>query len=130
LVVEGEKTAVAAETRFIGWVAVTSGSAESAGSADWTSLKGRNVVIWPDADVAGFRYALKVFIALTGIAASIRIVPPSVELMEWVKPGRKASGGWDLADSPPSGVDLQSLLTSAVPFGEWIENIGGPNEMA
>ena len=52
LVVEGEKTADAAQGLFPDLVVITSpGGCKAAGKADWTHLKGRAVVIW-----AGCRY--------------------------------------------------------------------------
>ncbi len=54
-VVEGEKAADSLTER--GAVAVTSGSADSAATADWSSLRGREVILWPDNDDAGKDYA-------------------------------------------------------------------------
>jgi putative DNA primase/helicase len=58
LVVEGEKTADAAASLLPDFVVVTSpNGAKSAGKADTTPLRGRDVIIWPDADAAGLEYA-------------------------------------------------------------------------
>ena len=54
-IVEGEKCADLL-SKF-GLIATTSGSSSSAGSADWSPLANRKVVIWPDNDKAGLRYA-------------------------------------------------------------------------
>jgi hypothetical protein len=57
LVVEGERTAVAAGKRFPEYVVVTSsGGAMAARKTDWTPLAGRHVVVWPDADEPGAQY--------------------------------------------------------------------------
>jgi hypothetical protein len=54
LVLEGEKCADAAGGILSKYVCVTSpGGSNSATAADWSSVKGRDVVIWPDADDAG-----------------------------------------------------------------------------
>jgi uncharacterized protein (DUF927 family) len=105
LVVEGEKSADAAADRFPNHVAVTSpGGSNSAGSADWRPLTGRHVTIWPDADEAGTRYAQEVAALLKKLgAASIRVVDLPDDLPH----------GWDLADPPPSEVDLDHLLSEA-----------------
>ena len=69
-VVEGEKAADAA--RSIGLVCTTSPhGAESAGKADWSPLVGRDVVILPDHDDAGRKYAG----AVAGILG--RLDPPA-----------------------------------------------------
>ena len=118
LVVEGEKTACAAERLFPDWVAVTSGSSDSAKFSDWRALAGRHVTIWPDADDSGAGYALKVAGFLEGSATSVRLValPPAIK--EWVKPGKDKPGGWDLADMPPANVDLAAVLQAAKLVGE------------
>ena len=79
LVVEGEKTADAARAFFPEMVATTSPfGAKSASKADWWPLAGRDVVIWPDNDDAGFAYAAAVarFARAAG-AASVKIVEVS-----------------------------------------------------
>lgn len=113
IVVEGEKTADAAQLIFPGWVSTTSGSADSCRAADWSHLVGRDVVIWPDADVAGMRYALKVAMELEGLASTVRIVGFPTQIVAWIKPGASTPGGWDLADEPPEGVDLDEILNAA-----------------
>ena len=72
-VVEGEKAADAG--RSIGLACITSGSASSAGSADWRPLAGRRVVILPDNDKTGERYAEAVAEQLLHLspAAEVRV---------------------------------------------------------
>jgi putative DNA primase/helicase len=57
-----------------GVLAVTSGGSDSAEAADWQPLSGRNVVIWPDHDEAGFRYADRVDEILHGLGCDVRII--------------------------------------------------------
>jgi putative DNA primase/helicase len=73
-VTEGEKAAEAA--RAVGLVATTSPQgAKSAGKADWSSVARRDVVILPDHDDAGERYADAVAgLATAAGAKSVRIV--------------------------------------------------------
>jgi hypothetical protein len=53
-----EKAADAATRLLPGFVVVASpNGAKSAAKADWTPLRGRDVIIWPDADAAGLEYA-------------------------------------------------------------------------
>lgn len=54
-VVEGEACADALAR--LGITATTSGSSSSADTADWSSLRGRSVRLWPDNDAAGAKYA-------------------------------------------------------------------------
>jgi hypothetical protein len=73
-IVEGEKAADAA--RAVGLVAATSaGGAERAKGSDWSPLAGRDVVILPDHDDAGERYADDVSRLVTAAGAkSVRVV--------------------------------------------------------
>lgn len=73
-VCEGEKPTDAA--RELGLVAITSsGGAGAAAKTDWSSLAGRNVVILPDHDMAGEKYACDVArLAQKAGAASVRVV--------------------------------------------------------
>ena len=64
-VVEGEKCADALHK--LGLPATTSGSATSAEGADWSPLRGRKVVIWPDNDEPGKNYAAAVTEILRGL---------------------------------------------------------------
>jgi 5S rRNA maturation endonuclease (ribonuclease M5) len=107
LVVEGEKTADAAEKLFPDFVAVTSpGGSNAANKADWSPLASRTVIIWPDNDDSGNKYAAAVAEALGG--ASVVSVPSDF-------PNR-----WDLADTIPSGHDYNSLanMLAAAKFTE------------
>ncbi len=90
-VTEGEKAADAAIS--LGLLATTSphGSA-SAGKADWRPLAGRDVVVLPDHDDAGTRYALEVTDRLLELTppATVRIValpelPPKGDLYDWLE---------------------------------------------
>ena len=96
LVVEGEKVVVAAAQLFDDRVAVTwHGGSGAVGKADWRRLKGRDIVIWPDADAPGKKAALEVAEqALCAGATSARIVALPDGLPD----------GWDLADTAPDGV--------------------------
>jgi putative DNA primase/helicase len=76
-------------------VAVTSpNGSKSASKADWSPLRGRRVVIWPDADSAGLAYANEVNKhAVAAGALSVGIVSPPL--------GVKV--GWDAADAKAEG---------------------------
>jgi uncharacterized protein (DUF927 family) len=99
LVVEGEKTADAASERLAAVVAVTwPGGSKAVAKADWRSLAGRRVVIWPDADAPGDKAGRDVERrALAAGALSVGVVRIPAALPD----------GWDLADDWPPGLGLQ-----------------------
>ena len=102
LVVEGEKAADAAQRLFPDYVVTTSpAGSKSAHKADWGPLKGRNVIIWPDADEPGLGYAKNVAEqALEAGAAKVRIVALPDGLPK----------SWDLADKVPEGWDPHWII--------------------
>ena len=107
LVVEGEKTSDAARKLFTSYVPTTSmGGAKAAHQSDWTPLKGREVVVWPDNDPDGRRYAQEVATLVLKAGASAARV---VRLPEGMPPH------WDLADPVPDGVDVEKLLADGEP---------------
>ena len=54
IVVEGEKTACAAQSLLEGFVVITwPGGTSAVERVDWTPLAGRQVTLWPDADKPG-----------------------------------------------------------------------------
>ena len=103
-IVEGEKCADALTEIGIG--ATTSGAADSAGRADWSPLRGRECVIWPDNDEAGRGYAAAVIDRLRAVGcASARIIdvgklelPIKGDVVDW------------LADQPGANADDVSAL--------------------
>ena len=105
LVVEGEKTADAAQQHFPGHVAMTwPGGSNAFGMADWSPLAGRKVTVWPDADEAGCKAANAIAkLVMRAGAASIGIVPIPDGLPD----------GWDLADPIPGNLRIAELLASA-----------------
>jgi putative DNA primase/helicase len=108
VVTEGEKTADAVSRLFPEHLGTTSmGGARSANASDWAPLAERNVIIWPDHDEAGRRYAKDVAVLATAAGAtSVTIVEVPEDWPE----------SWDLADLLPEGVStemLSELLQSA-----------------
>lgn len=101
LIAEGEPAADAAAAMLPDHVTTTSaGGAQAAARTDWSPLHGRRVVIWPDADEAGAKYAADVArLAHDAGAASVRVVS--------LPPGLPAT--WDLADALPIGWSVDTL---------------------
>lgn len=113
LVLEGEKCAdVATE---LGFVATTSAhGAKAASGTDWSPLAGKRVIILPDADDAGDRYAIDVAEQLRGLTrpAQVRVLQltellPGEDLADW------AARRPDLP-RPAVAEQLRDLLSSAV----------------
>jgi hypothetical protein len=89
-VVEGEKC-VHALSLGLGLLATTSaGGSNAASKSDWSPLAGRDVVILPDADAAGRKYADEVASTL------LRLDPPAVVRIVDLAPD--ADDGSDVAD--------------------------------
>ena len=91
LIVEGEKTADAAQLLFPSAVAITWPSGcKAIAKADWSPITGRRCVLWPDADAVGREAMAKLAPRLLAAgAAQVRIVHPPADAPE----------GWDLADA-------------------------------
>lgn len=101
-VVEGETCADA--LAGLGLTATTSGSADSADTADWSPLRGRHVVIWRDNDAAGMRFAETVTAKLRGIAAVVDwldlvplALPDKGDCVDWLATNPHATAGDVLA---------------------------------
>lgn len=105
LMVEGEKTVLAAREKFPSYVVVSWRSgAKAITEADLTPLAGRDVVLWPDADEPGQRAMTVAAERLRAIgAASIRLVELPASLPK----------GWDLADTTPPDMDVAALIEGA-----------------
>ena len=102
LIVEGEKTAESAKALFPDHTVVTwSGGCGSVYKSDWSVLKDRNVVIWPDNDQPGLKAAAKITEILNqqGNDRVIIIDLPST-----------LPHKWDLADQIPEGLDAKEIL--------------------
>jgi len=101
-VVEGEKAADALGK--LGIVATTSGGASSASATNWTPLKGRAVVIWPDADEPGAQYASDVATRLLAMGCAARIIdvaalglPTKGDAFDWIAAHQQATAADVLA---------------------------------
>jgi hypothetical protein len=115
LVCEGEKAADAAACTFPDHVAVTSpGGAQAANKADWAPLAGRRVIVWPDADEPGKKYAAEVAAILTRLSCEVSVVDAGAFVA--IDPvGRKPDwngAGWDAANAVEEWKDVDALRES------------------
>jgi len=108
ILVEGEKCADCLTK--LGLTSTTSGAADSVRLASWQSLAGRNVMIWPDNDTAGLKYAQEATDKLKTLGCKVKNVdiaalnlPPKGDCVDWLQSfeqlnGRKATAAdvWTL----------------------------------
>jgi hypothetical protein len=111
VVCEGEKAADAAARIFSKSIATTSsGGAGAASKTDWTALAGRRVLIWPDNDDPGRKYARDVAAILAEIDGVLSIIEPG----RLIAPsGRGAEAGYDAADALAGWPDTVALRKAA-----------------
>lgn len=102
VLVEGEKCADA--LMGVGMVATTAmnGARAPVDKTDWSPLKGKDVLIWPDRDPPGWEYAENAAkaCALAGCNSVAILVPPPD------KPDK-----WDAADGVAQGFDCAAFVT-------------------
>lgn len=112
LVVEGEKCVESLSRQNLldnGWVVTTwEGGVKQVESSDWSVLYERNVVIWPDADVAGRDAAEYINAELGG---GCRVVDttsfePGSDIADFVQQKKKVKQIIDAAEVPRSGSDM------------------------
>lgn len=98
LIVEGEKTASAAQKLFPEYTVLTwSGGAGAVARSDWKTLEGKNVVIWPDNDQGGIKAGEKITEILTEINKNCE----KTQTVSMVKIPENFKEKWDLADEFP-----------------------------
>lgn len=116
-VVEGESCADALIKA--GALAITSGGAQSAETADWQPVNGRTVHVWPDNDEAGRRYGEAVAGIMRGLGCTVRMVdvaalnlPPKGDVVDWLQ----ANHAVTLADiaALPTVEALQTAQASTI----------------
>jgi putative DNA primase/helicase len=127
VVCEGEKSADAAAAIFPKSVGTTSlGGCASASKAEWTPLAGRRVLLWPDADEAGTKYASDVAHILHGFGCELSIID-AMALASMTPDGgtREPVKGWDAANAINEWSDLAALRNAA--FGHAKPFAAGPS---
>ncbi|MBB6186190.1 YfjI family protein [Rhodanobacter sp. MP7CTX1] len=88
-IVEGEKCADALAALDL--IVTTSGSMSSAGGTDWTLLRGRHCLLWPDHDAPGSKYADEVAAILRALGCTVEVIdvealdlPDKSDAVDWL----------------------------------------------
>lgn len=103
VLVEGEKCAEALIEQGITATTTMFGSNADANKTDWSQLKGKHIIIWPDNDEAGKKYAENAEKKLLEIGVA------SLAILEIPQDKPK---GWDAADGVTEGIDIEKFLSS------------------
>jgi putative DNA primase/helicase len=101
VLVEGEKCAAALIDIGICATTAMHGAKAPIDKTDWSPLKGKRVIIWPDHDEAGQTYARN------AASAAARAGAVSVEILK-IPPDKPAK--WDAADAVAEGLDIQAII--------------------
>ena len=103
ILVEGEKAADSLISQGFTATTAMNGANAPIDKTDWSPLKNKEVIIWPDNDEAGFEYGKKVCEHLLTITSFVSVLTPSRE-----KPLK-----WDAADAVLENFNIQSFLETA-----------------
>ena len=104
VLVEGEKSADALIAQGICVTTAMNGAKAPVEKTDWSPLRGKRLLIWPDKDAAGWQYAEAAAEAALGAGAlSVAILMPPMD-----KPEK-----WDAADAVDEGMDVDAFIANA-----------------
>lgn len=103
---EGEKAAQALAEIGIEATTAMQGAKAPIDKTDWSALRGKTVIVWPDNDEPGLAYAKSVSSHLMGMGCHVQIVG----IPDGVGPT------WDAADCVAEGRDAQALIARAQPI--------------
>lgn len=126
ILVEGEKATLAAERLMPDWVATCwHGGSNNSDKADYSYLKDRDVILWPDNDDAGIKAMNTALSKLKPIAKSVRCID-----VRYIASKEK---GWDLADGEVEGItydDIMELIDMSEETPEFIDRDSFPLKTA
>lgn len=113
VLVEGEKCSDA--LMGVGIVATTAmgGASTVIDKTDWMPLAGKTVVVWPDHDEVGGKYADAIIPKLLLLGAKVRRVTVPQD-----KPKK-----WDAADAVAEGFNVVSLLATSSPAADAVQQM-------
>jgi predicted P-loop ATPase len=126
LVVEGEKcvdaavAVVAGELEVLSW----SGGGKAVGKSDWSSIRDRDVILWPDTDAKTYKegherageimpeHEQPGMVAMNKVAEILRAQGCNVFFVDIPAPG-DVPDGWDVADLIVGGAGAEEVLAWA-----------------
>lgn len=103
--VEGEKCAESLINKGITATTTMFGANAPIEKTDWTLLKGKHIIIWPDNDEAGNKYAKN---------AEKKLLELGVASLVTLKIPQDKPKGWDAADCIQEGIDVEKFLATTV----------------
>lgn len=119
LIVEGEKTACAADMMFPDYVVATwAGGSKAVTKTNWATIANRQVTIWPDHDEPG-RDAADAIANRLWVIRKSKHLSHDEYLTKIVDIPTEWPEGWDLADEPPissmTPTDYRRMVSEAKP---------------
>ncbi len=103
--VEGEKCAESLINKGITATTTMFGANAPIEKTDWTLLKGKHIIIWPDNDEAGNKYAKN---------AKKKLLELGVASLVTLKIPQDKPKTWDAADCIQEGIDVEKFLATTV----------------
>ncbi len=101
ILVEGEKCAKALVDQGICATTAMNGANAPVDKTDWSPLRGKHVLVWPDHDLPGKDYAARVTAQMKRLGlASLAIMNIPEDKVQ----------GWDAADAVAEGIDIKAFL--------------------
>lgn len=104
VLVEGEKCAQALIDLGIAATTAMQGAEAPVAATDWSILQGKTVIVWPDNDPPGLKYAETASGRLTALGCTVLAVP--------IPAGKPPK--WDAADCIAEGEDAREMIARAV----------------
>nr|WP_264685367.1 MULTISPECIES: AAA family ATPase [unclassified Wolbachia] len=101
ILVEGEKCAEALIEKGITATTTMSGANADADKTDWSQLKGKHIVIWPDNDEPGKQYAEN---------ATTKLLSLGIASLSIVKIPEGKPKGWDAADYVQENTNVSDFI--------------------
>ncbi|MFP3020234.1 MAG: AAA family ATPase [Wolbachia sp.] len=101
ILVEGEKCAEALIEQGITATTAMFGANAPIEKTDWSPLKGKHVIIWPDNDESGEKYAEK---------ATKKLVDIGVASLSILKIPQDKPNAWDVADGVLEGMNVEEFI--------------------